>query len=261
MTFSDLGLKTAWMTCVGDDDFSNMYVDEIGNFNITLNENCRYSNSKIGTCLVMITPDSERTMRTCLNVSSKISAEHIEENIIKKSEWCFLEGYLLANPDYGHSAILKSIEYAKKYNTKLALTLSDAFVVNCFRDFIDSIIDSVDLIFANEVEATTYTGEETAELASKALNKIIPIAVVTASEKGSFITQDHKTLHIPVIPCNPIDMTGAGDTYAAGFIYGQIMGYKLEQSAEIATNLAKEVITIIGARLPKGKAAEIVANI
>lgn len=249
VAFSELGSKAAFLTCIGDDENSKKYLNELAKFEIDLNSNCSISGEKIGNSLVMITPDSERTMRTSLAIAGNLSEDHVDEEIIKNSEYLFIEGYLVANPEYGQGAILKCIEYAKKHDTKLILTLSDAFIPNVFADFVNSIIGDIDILFANEVEAEALTKIKNAEESAKELVKKVPHVIVTASENGAYIASKEGLHHQEAEKCTPVDLTGAGDTFAAGYLYGIINGLGVEKSAKIATLLAKEVITSTGARL------------
>src|SRR5205823_5332624 len=126
-------------------------------------------NEATGTCVVLVTPDAERTMRTCLAVSSHLSARHVDEARIKNADWLFIEGYVFANPATGQTAIQEAIRLAKKHGTKVAITCSDAFIVNVFGDALREALKSADLFFANESEACALTGATSAEDAFRQL--------------------------------------------------------------------------------------------
>src|SRR3984957_10949897 len=129
IAFSQLGGDAAFLGCVGDDRYGLFYKTEFDELDIDIG-NPVIVNETTGTCVCLITPDAERTMRTCLAVSSHLSARHVDEERIRKSEWLFIEGYVFANPDTGQGAIREAIRLAKQHGTKIAVTCSDAFVVN-----------------------------------------------------------------------------------------------------------------------------------
>ena len=133
IAFSQLGGDAGFIGCVGDDRYGLFYASEFEELGIDIG-NPIIVNEATGTCVCVITPDAERTMRTCLAVSSHLAARHVDEERIKNSEWLFIEGYVFANPATGQTAIREAIRLAKKHNTRIALTCSDAFVVNVFGD-------------------------------------------------------------------------------------------------------------------------------
>src|SRR6266446_678875 len=133
IAFSQLGGKAAFIGCVGDDRYGLFYATEFEELAIDIG-NPVIIGETTGTCVAIITPDAERTMRTCLAVSSHLAARHVDEERIKNSDWLFIEGYVFANPDTGQTAIRKAVALAKQHGTRIALTCSDAFVVNVFGD-------------------------------------------------------------------------------------------------------------------------------
>src|SRR5436309_14655110 len=152
IAFSQLGGDAGFIGCVGDDRYGLFYTSEFEELGIDIG-NPIIVNEHTGTCVCVITPDAERTMRTCLAVSSHLAAKHVDEERIKNSEWLFIEGYVFANPATGQTAIREAIQLAKKHKTRIALTCSDAFVVNVFGDAFNEALKEADLLFANEVEA------------------------------------------------------------------------------------------------------------
>src|SRR6516164_5106453 len=133
IAFSQLGGQAAFIGCVGDDRYGLFYANEFEELDIDIG-NPIIVNEATGTCVCLITPDAERTMRTCLAVSSHLAAKHVDEERIKNSEWLFIEGYVFANPDTGQGAIREAMHIAKQHGTKIAITCSDAFVVHVFGD-------------------------------------------------------------------------------------------------------------------------------
>ena len=156
IAFSQLGGDAAFIGCVGDDRYGLFYSGEFEELGIDIG-NPIIVNEATGTCVCVITPDAERTMRTCLAVSSHLAAKHVDEGRIKNSDWLFIEGYVFANPETGQTAIRAAIKLAKKHGTKIAVTCSDAFIPNVFGAALHEALGSADLFFCNESEACAVT--------------------------------------------------------------------------------------------------------
>jgi sugar/nucleoside kinase (ribokinase family) len=251
IAFSQLGGQAAFIGCVGDDRYGLFYASEFEELGIDIG-NPIIVNEATGTCVCLITPDAERTMRTCLAVSSHLSAKHVDEARIKNSDWLFIEGYVFANPDTGQKAIREAIRIAKASGTKIAITCSDAFVVHVFGDALRDALKHADLFFCNETEACAVTGETTAEGAFKKLKGQLPSVVVTNGPHGAYIRHAGVEAHVPAFPSEPKDLTGAGDMFAGSFLYGITHGVSPEKAARTASFLSHKVITQVGARLHHG---------
>jgi sugar/nucleoside kinase (ribokinase family) len=189
IAFSQLGGAAAFIGCVGDDRYGLFYTNEFEELGIDMG-NPIIVNESTGTSLCIITPDAERTMRTCLAVSSHLSAKHVEERRIANSEWLFIEGYVFANPNTGQTAIREAIRVAKQHGTRIAITCSDAFVPQVFGEPLHAALESADLFFCNETEACSVTGARNAEEAFHKLNGRIPSVVVTNGPHGAYIRHD-----------------------------------------------------------------------
>ena len=251
IAFSQLGGQAAFIGCVGDDRYGLFYTSEFEELGIDIG-NAIIVNEHTGTCVCVITPDAERTMRTCLAVSSNLAAKHVDEARIKDSEWLFIEGYVFANPATGQTAIREAIQLAKKHKTRIALTCSDAFILNVFGDAFNDALQHADLLFANETEACALTKTTTAEEAFKQLKGVLPSAVVTNGPHGVYIRHAQVEQHISAFPSEPKDLTGAGDMLAGAFLYGITHHVPPHKSARAACFLAHKVIEQIGARLHHG---------
>jgi sugar/nucleoside kinase (ribokinase family) len=251
IAFSQLGGQAAFIGCVGDDRYGLFYTSEFEELGIDIG-NPIIVNESTGTCLCLVTPDAERTMRTCLAVSSHLAAKHVDERRIASSEWLFIEGYVFANPDTGQTAIREAIAVAKKHGTKIAITCSDAFVVHVFGGALRDALKQADLFFCNESEACAVTGAKTAEEAFHKLNGNIPSVVVTNGPHGAYIRHGGVESHVPSFPSQPKDLTGAGDMFAGGFLYGITHGVPPQKAARAASYLSHKVITQVGARLHHG---------
>ncbi len=248
---SQLGGKGAFIGCVGDDRYGLHYQEEFKELAIDF-VNDPLVGEATGTCVSIITPDAERTMRTCLAVSSHLAARHVPASKIATAEWLFVEGYIFANPSTGQHAIRESLKAAKAAGTKVALTCSDAFIPQVFGDAFREALAQSDLLFCNATEAQAVAGGATAEAAFAALKGVVPNAVVTDGPNGAFVRYHGAECHVPAFACKPVDVTGAGDMFAGAFLYGITHGVPAEKAARAANFLAMKVITQIGARLHTG---------
>jgi sugar/nucleoside kinase (ribokinase family) len=251
IAFSQLGGSAAFIGCVGDDRYGLFYQSEFEELDIDIG-NPVIVGQTTGTCLCLITPDAERTMRTCLAVSSHLSARHVDEARVRNSDWLFIEGYVFANPETGQGAIREAVKLAKKHGTKIALTCSEAFIPTVFGAPFGEALAQADLLFANESEACALAGAKTAEEAFAKLKGLVPSLVVTSGPRGALVRHGGVEAHVPAFPCEPKDLTGAGDMLAGAFLYGVAHGVAPDDAARAACYLAKKVITQVGARLHHG---------
>ncbi len=251
IALSQLGGHGAFIGCVGDDRYGLHYSNEFNDLSIDIG-NPIIVGEPTGTCLSIVTPDAERTMRTCLAVSSHLAAKHVDADRIRNSEWLFVEGYVLANPDTGQGAITEAIRLAKQHGTKIALTCSEAFVPQVFADAFRAALAQTDLLFCNSAEAMAVTGATDASTAFAKLKDIVPAAVVTDGPNGAYIRYDGVETHVLAFSCEPKDLTGAGDMFAGAFLYGITHNVAPALAARAGNYLAMKVITQIGARLHHG---------
>jgi sugar/nucleoside kinase (ribokinase family) len=248
---SQLGGTGAFVGCVGDDRYGLHYLDEFEQLQI---EFCTQPlvGETTGTCVSIITPDAERTMRTCLAVSSHLAARHVDADRVAASEWLFVEGYVFANPNTGQPAIREALRVARVAGVKVALTCSDAFVPQVFGDAFHDALRQSDLLFCNATEAVAVAGGTSAAEAFARLKGIVPACVVTDGPNGAFVRFGGAEHHVPAFRCEPKDVTGAGDMFAGAFLYGLTHGVAAERAARAGNFLAMKVITQIGARLHHG---------
>jgi sugar/nucleoside kinase (ribokinase family) len=251
IAMSQLGGKGAFIGCVGDDRYGLFYQTEFEELGIEIGAPA-IVNETTGTCVCVITPDAERTMRTSLAVSSHLSHRHIDEDRIARSEWLFIEGYVLANPNTGQLAVKEAVRVAKKHGVKIALTCSEAFVVEVFGDAFRETLAATDLLFCNASEAAAVVKGATAAESFAALKKIVPSCVVTDGPHGAHIRHEGEEVHVPSYPCVPKDLTGAGDMFAGSFLYGVTHRAPIEKVGRAACYLSMKVITQFGARLHQG---------
>lgn len=247
IAFSKFGGKAAYLTALGKDEFGKFYSDEFRNLGIELRA-AEIEDMPTGVCLVLITSDSERTMQTALGATSRFEKDHIDEELIKRSKWLYTEGYKFS-ADNGAEAIDESIKIAHENGTKVAITFSDAFIVESFRHHLDKVIRKSELLFCNEMEALTYGNTASTEDAFNKLCNVCPNVVMTKGTEGSLIKWKGEIYEIKAYDAKAIDATGAGDMYAAGFLYGIIHHNNPEIAGQIASYAAARVVSQMGARL------------
>ncbi|MGD2097179.1 MAG: adenosine kinase [Desulfobacterales bacterium] len=206
------------------------------------------SNSPTGRVLSIITPDAQRSMFTFLGASGETSPQEISHNLFKNAAIVHIEGYLLFNPDL----ILKVLKTAKQSGARISLDLASFNVVQESYDLVEHIVDSfVDILIANEDEAQAYTGHRNEARAIEALSEKAEIAVLKVGERGSFIACDNQIVAIqPKTGDAIIDTTGAGDLWAAGFLYGLVNGYALDRCGKLGSACGYEVCQVVGANIP-----------
>ncbi len=248
IAFSQLGGKAAFIGCVGDDRYGLHYNEEMEQLSVDMG-NPILVGETTGTCAAIITPDAERTMRTCLAVSSQLAARHVDEARVAAAEWLFIEGYVFANPETGQHAIREAIRIAKANGTKIALTCSDGFIPEVFGEVFREALAESDLLFCNAPESMAVTQVADSASAFAKLKDMVPNCVVTDGPNGAFVRYDGHECHVPAVACQPKDLTGAGDMFAGTFLYGITHGFAPDVAARGANFLCHKVITQVGARL------------
>ena len=259
--FAGFGGKGAYLTAVGNDGNGKYYYNELANVGIKYKNNI-IPNKNTGTCLVLITPDGERTMLTCLAASQDFVVEHIDEEIIASSEWLYLEGYKFSETT-GVESILKSIEIAKNNDTKIAITASDVFVINTFRDDFMTTLSKSDLIFCNDNEAKAITNMSNTDEAFEKLKQLCKNVVMTMGSSGSMAFIENKKYVFSAVPTSVIDTTGAGDMYAGAFLYGMLNfdgENKIEKAGKLASLSSTAIVSQLGARY-SGNLKKLIASV
>jgi sugar/nucleoside kinase (ribokinase family) len=243
---SQLGDKVGFIGKISNDDFGNKYEDGLKKENVEYFYTKKKEELPTGTCLILVTPDSERTMCTFLGIAGKINENDVDSSAIKKSQLIFLEGYLW---DEGEPK--KAFDKAISYADRVAMSLSDQFCVERHKaHFLNLVKNKLDLIFANEQEMTSLIEAKKFDEVvnfSKELNKLI---VITRGEKGAIVINGKKIFESEIQKnLNIKDLTGAGDLFAAGFLHSYINNLSMEICLTKGTEMASKVIQQIGARL------------
>ena len=243
---SQLNNKVGFIGKVSDDEFGSKYEEGLKKENVGYFYSKKKEELPTGTCLILVTPDSERTMCTYLGTAGKINEKDVSSDVIKKSEIIFLEGYLW---DEGEPK--KAFEKAIKSANKVAMSLSDQFCVDRHKPhFLDLVKNKLDITFANEQEITSLINAKNFEDVinfSKQLGKLI---VLTRGEKGAIAIKENEVVECGVQKnLKIVDLTGAGDLFAAGFLHGHVNNLSIKESLEKGTEMSSKVIQQIGARL------------
>ncbi len=243
---SQLGDKAAFIGKVSDDEFGSKYEEGLKKENVEYFYSKKKEKLPTGTCLILVTPDSERTMCTFLGTAGKINENDVSSDAIKKSEIIFLEGYLW---DEGEPK--KAFDKAINNANKVAMSLSDQFCVDRHKPhFLELVKNKLDITFANEQEITSLIEAKAFNEVinfSKQLNKLV---VVTRGEKGAVAIQGEDVIESGILQnLKILDLTGAGDLFAAGFLHGYVNKLSIKESLEKGTEMSSKVIQQIGARL------------
>ena len=243
---SQLGDKVGFIGKVSDDEFGSKYEEGLKKENVEYFYSKKKEKLPTGTCLILVTPDTERTMCTFLGTAGKINENDIDTNAIKKSEIIFLEGYLW---DKGEPK--KAFNKAINIANKVAMSLSDQFCVDRHKPhFLELVKNKLDITFANEQEITSLIeAKDFNEVInfSKQLKKLV---VVTRGEKGAVAIQGEEVIETNIQKnLKILDLTGAGDLFAAGFLHGHVNKLSIKESLEKGTEMSSKVIQQIGARL------------
>lgn len=240
---------TGFYTCkVANDEDGTLYMSEMKELGLDTNLK-ELPAGTTGKCLVMVTPDAQRTMNTFLGITANLSENELDEQALAQAEYIYIEGYLVSSPT-GIVAIQKARELANKHGVKIAYTFSDPAMVKFFNDQSKVAVgDGVDLLFANEEEAHLFTGATSEEAAFEGLKKFAKQFVMTRSEKGAWIWDGKDKIVIAGNPVKAIDSTGAGDMFAGAFLYGITNGMTLKASGELASLAASKVVAQFGPRL------------
>ena len=243
---SQLGDEVGFIGKVSDDDFGSKYEEGLKKENVKYFYSKKKEELPTGTCLILITPDSERTMCTFLGTAGKIDENDVSSDAIKKSEIIFLEGYLW---DEGEPK--KAFDKAINIANKVAMSLSDQFCVDRHKPhFLNLVKNKLDITFANEQEITSLIKAKNFDEVinfSKQLNKLI---VITRGEKGAIAVNDNEIFEIDIHKnLKIVDLTGAGDLFAAGFLHGYITKLSIKKCLEKGTEMSSKIIQQVGARL------------
>ena len=248
--FAALGGRTAYVGKVKDDQLGSIFSHDIRAQGADFETPLAPVNhqAETGRCMVLVTPDGERSMNTYLGVSEFLSPDDIDTDQMADTDWLYLEGYRFDGPE-SKAAFAKAIDACRAAGGRVSVTLSDPFCVERHRDdFMAMIRDHIDLLFCNKHEVMSLYQTDDFEEARHMAAKDTDILACTASEDGAYIRANGGEHHIPTKPVTPVDATGAGDLFAAGFLHGLIQGADPDICGKMGNIAASEVISHIGAR-------------
>ena len=255
---SSFGNQVYFIGKLNNDLFGKKYFENLRKENVGFNFNNKTYKDSTGICFVFITPDGERTMTTYLGIANKLSEKEVNHKEIEQSELILIEGYLWDTPE-AKNAISKSIEIAIKNSTLVSLSLSDVFCVERYKkEFLDLTKNKIDLLFGNEGEFKSLFEYDNIEKIIQELSTLNKIFVITMGEKGVTLVHKKEIVKVPSERIEKVvDLTGAGDLFASGFVHGFINKMGFEKSLKLGTKSAAEIIKILGAR-PKKKLSDLI---
>jgi sugar/nucleoside kinase (ribokinase family) len=247
---ASFGGRAAYIGKVADDQLGEVFVHDLRAVGVAFRQPLSQLGVPTGRCLIIVTPDAQRTMNTYLGVSELLGPDDVDDQLVAEAEVLYMEGYLWDRPE-AMAAYRKAARTAHRAGAKVSLSLSDSFCVFRHHDaFLDLVANEVDILFANEAELCALYGTDVVEEAFDKVSEHCEIAAVTLGALGSVIV--HRSGEPIVVPVEPVDevldTTGAGDLYAAGFLHGLTHGAGLDECGRLGSVAAAEVISHVGAR-------------
>ena len=250
VALQQLGGRAYYACRVADDAYGHFYADDLTHHGVQSCIHKSKSTGHTGTCLVMITPDAERTMSTHLGVSAELCRDEVEAEAIASSSIYYMEGYLAASPT-GLEAALVGRDIARRSGAQLALTLSDVSMIQFCRDgLLAMLADGVDYLFANEAEIKAWLGTDSIDVALREAGQLAKTVCITLGAQGCAILQGEVTTRVAAPAVQPVDTNGAGDMFAGAFLYACRQGRTVAQAAQLATAAASAVVAQQGNRMP-----------
>ncbi len=247
---SQFGGKSFYSFKIAKDETGEFYLNDIKENGVdSKNKMENLPAGTTGKCMVMVTPDAERTMNTYLGITASLDKEQIDEDALKNSKWLYVEGYLVASPT-GQEAAVEAMRIAKANGVKTSLTMSDPNMVKFFKDNMQQIVgDGLDLIFCNEHEAMDFTGTQTVNDAREKMKDYAKSFVITLGKNGAMIWDGTMFIDIEPHTVEAVDTNGAGDMYAGAFLYGITNGMSYAGAGALASLASSKVVEQYGPRL------------
>lgn len=248
----------AFYSCkVSNDELGDFYVADLKAAGVDSNLGEQRQEGITGKCLVMVTPDAERTMNTFLGITEHFSGDELDAEAIAASDYLYMEGYLVTS-ETGRKAAIDARKIAEQAGVKTALTFSDPAMVEFFRDGLKEMIgDRVDLLFCNEAEAMSWSGSDDLETAIEHLKQIADTFAITLGSKGALIFDGRQLIDIAPHEITAVDSNGAGDMFAGAFLYGITHGHSFYEAGNIASLASSRVVSQFGPRLDAEEHKEI----
>jgi fructokinase len=246
---SQFGGKAFFSCKVASDEFGDFYMQELGSLNIATNLGANREYGVTGKCLVMTSPDAQRTMLTYLGISEKVGPSELDLEALIDSQYMYMEGYLVTSPT-GRQACIDARKVAEANGVKTVLTLSDPAMVQFFRGGLEDMIgNGVDLLFANQIEAQAWSDKEDIDEVIVELSKIAKVIVITMSADGALVFDGKNTIKIDPVKVKAVDSNGAGDMFAGAFLYAIATGKDYAAAGKLASHAAATTVSNFGPRL------------
>jgi len=248
---SYFGANNYYSCKVADDENGAFYMNDLKAAGVDACFDKEKQAGITGKCLVMISPDAERTMNTFLGMSETLCEANLNEEAIKNSQWLYFEGYVVTSPT-GRAAAIKAREIAENNGVKTSISLSDPGMVQFFGDGLKEMIGSgVDLLFCNEEEAKGFAASESLDDAVEALKQVAKSFAITLGSEGALLFDGEQTHKVAPHKVDAVDTNGAGDAFAGAFLYGLSQGYDFAKAGKLASLTSAKVVSQFGPRLNK----------
>lgn len=258
---SYFGADNFYSCKVANDDNGRFYLEDLKAAGVDYHHNGELHDGITGKCLVMITPDAERTMNTYLGISETVSVNELHETAVANSQFAYIEGYLVTS-ETGRAAAIRLREVAEANGTKTAISLSDPAMVEFFKDGLEQMIgEGVDLLFCNAAEAMSFTGTENLEAAAEALKGYTKTFAITCGAEGALVFDGKKSQKIAPHSVQAIDTNGAGDMFAGAFLYAITHGHDFQRAGELASLASATVVSQFGPRLKPEQHREVLEKV
>ena len=249
IAISQLGGEAFYSCRVANDETGDFYLKDLNSHGVDTKQDAHRPDDVTGKCIVMITPDADRSMNTYLGVTGDLGLDSLHHEAIKGSEFVYIEGYLVSAP-LALEAALAAKKLAEDSSVKVAFSLSDPSMVNFFREGIEALLHGgVDLLFCNEDEVLQYTQTDNLEDAIEKIKSVAKKFAITLGAKGALVWDGEKMLTIAPNRVDVVDTTGAGDMFAGAFIYALCRGYSMQQAGDLASLASSHIVKKFGPRL------------
>ncbi len=245
---------------VADDELGHFYLKDLRDGGVVTRDSSFLDQGDTGRCVVLVTPDSDRTMCTYLGISGNLSLHELDQDALKASKWFYTEGYLVTS-DTARFAAIEARKLAERSGVKTALSLSDPNMVKFFKDGLKQMIgERLDMVFANEEEAMGMAETDNLDEAVAYLKTIARQFAVTRGPRGALIWDGEHAIDIDPVEVEPIDTLGAGDMFAGAFLYGLTQGWSHRNAGDLASAASAKLVTSLGPRLPREETRHVLAQ-
>lgn len=258
---SQFGGRAYYSCKVSDDDNGQFYLQDMQAAGVDCFQDRATMEGITGKCLVLITPDAERTMNTFLGASATLSTHDLQPDALIASEYLYLEGYLVTSPD-GRAAAIRAREIAEQNGVKTALSFSDPGIVTYFKDGLQEMIGQrIDLLFCNQHEAMSWAGTDDFDAAVENLKTVANQFAVTLGANGALLFDGEKTYRVDAVAVKAVDTNGAGDMFAGAFLYGITRGLDFPTAGKLASLAAATVVSDFGPRLTRAQQQKVLEQL